>query len=142
MLYVLYSIPAKDLLGAAPTLDGLPPAPQNSGIVERAEWDTVPNSPWEWSRDVLNWTVPSNTGSDIVSRQVFMDDIGEVEVANIILASRANSVNGALLAGWLLRYQVVPNVDRKDPRTIAGVDALIAAGLIPANKRDTILGLA
>jgi len=140
VLYVLYSIPAKDLLGAAPTLDGLPPAPQNSGIVERAEWDTVPNSPWEWSRDVLNWVVPS-VNNDVVSRQVFMDDIGAVEVANIILASRADTLQGAMIAGWLLRYQVVPDVNRKDPRTVAGIDFLISAGLIPANKRDTVLGL-
>ena len=140
MLYVQYGIPARNLIASSATESDLVPT-QNSGVRALAEWDAVPDAPWVWSTADLNFITPTSQSFTRVSRQVFMDRIGEDEVAAIILASRADTVIGSKLAGWLLRYQVVPDIDLTDPRTIAGVDALIALGLVNANKRDAILAL-
>lgn len=125
------------LLGWATAVAQLPDPPANSIIRELPEWETAPPAPWVWSPDVLNWRVPSR--SPVISRQTFMDRIGDAAVVSIQMASWGTSREAAQLRAWLLRYQVVGEIDVSDVRTIAGVDALIAAGLIDANDREAIL---
>jgi hypothetical protein len=78
---------------------------------------------------------PLATATFKVSRQAFMDRIGDDAVAAILTLARTN----AQVEAWVLRYQIVSDVDLRDPRTIGGIDALIAAGLIPSNRRAGIL---
>jgi hypothetical protein len=74
-----------------------------------------------------------------ISRQTFMDRLGDACLVAVHLAAQGTTGQAAALRAWLLRFQVVSDIDVLDPRTIAGVDALIAAGLLDAARRDAVL---
>lgn len=75
----------------------------------------------------------------IISRQMFMDRLGDECVVGVEYMANGTSLDAAKLRAWLLRFHVVKDVDLSDPRTIAGVDAMIASGLLSPLRRDLVL---
>lgn len=137
MLFVQYAIPSRELLAVATDPKQLPKPPASSGMVTLPEWEAVPPAPYAWDVKRLNFVLPDVSPN--VSRQAFMDRLGDDTVVAMQMASWGDSMQAAQLRTWLLRYQVVESVDVTDLRTVAGVDALIAARLLPAERRDAVL---
>ena len=132
--YAVYNTSTGQLVSIGTTIDFIP-----ANLAYNTYNRTIDLSVERWNADLRDFEpIPPRTTTKI-SRQTFMDRIGDDSVVAIQFASFQNDIVGASLRAWLLRYQVVTEIDVADPRTIAGVDALIAAGLIPSNKRDEIL---
>lgn len=66
---------------------------------------------------------------------VFMARFTDAETTAIHTAAMGN----AALFGWLLQCAAATDVDLTDPRTKAGLDALVSAGLLTAEREAVIL---
>lgn len=78
---------------------------------------------------------------DTLSPQEFIDRLGDACVKAVLAAARGEGPVAEELAALVLRLQVVPVVRVTDPRTIAGVDALIQLGFLDPARRDAVLAL-
>lgn len=65
----------------------------------------------------------------------YLDRFTEAEQLAVVTATLAN----AQVKLWYDKMLAASYIDLADPRTIGGIDALIAAGLIDASRRDAIL---
>jgi hypothetical protein len=122
-------------------LDALPPdlAEDGSGATF---YEVKPTGTWDAAQRLfVSATVPR-----LISRQTFMDRLGDACTDGMQLASvtfptddMPTQVAKAKLRSMLLRFQIVTEIDLTDARTIAGVDALIAAGLLASARRADVL---
>lgn len=135
MWHVLYRLDTGALVAVARASAPVPP--DLGAVPYELEPDLTAN---QWD-PVARMLVPRAPSRGVISRQTFMDRLGQDAVVAVQAAAWEATPAGAALRAWLLRFQVVAEVDVLDPRTIAGVDALIAAGLVPANRRAAILAL-
>ena len=65
----------------------------------------------------------------------FMERLTRAERAAIRRAARADDA----LEDWLDLLRAAQAVDLDDPRTVAGVDAMVAAGLLAPRRREWLL---
>jgi hypothetical protein len=72
----------------------------------------------------------------------FLERFSQAERIAIRQAASGASADALELADWLDMLRVAKNVSAADPRTEAGMAALVAAGLLSAERRDEILGIA
>lgn len=75
----------------------------------------------------------------ILSKQEFMDRLGDDVVVALEFAAFQNDMTGATVRAVFRRFDAVAEIDVSDPRTIERVDMLIAAGFVDAANRDAIL---
>jgi hypothetical protein len=122
-------------------LDTLPPDLADDGSAATF-YETRPTGVWDAAQRLF----VAATAPRLISRQTFMDRLGDACVDGMQLASvtfptdaLAVQQSKARLRSLLLRFQVVTEIDLTDPRTIAGVDALITAGLLASTRRAEVL---
>lgn len=71
----------------------------------------------------------------ILSRLHFMNRFTDAEMAGIYTAAKS-SVQVEI---WLEKFRLASEINLDDPRTVAGVQALEAAGMIGAGRAEEIL---
>ena len=69
----------------------------------------------------------------------FMDRFTDAELEAIEAAAEPQSPTARQLRIWKARMAAARFVDLTNPRTVAGMDALVASGVITAARRDAIL---
>ena len=133
MYSILYDSETGAYIGKANDVGTLPPGV--SALPYESDPDMVGNVWDPTQRMLVPRTVPR-----IISRQTFIDRLGDDCLDAVQMASQGTTLGAAKLRNMLLRLHIVREVDLTDPRTIAGVDSLISNGLLPANKRAAVLG--
>lgn len=71
----------------------------------------------------------------------FLERFTQAERIAIRQAAAGVSSEALQLADWLDMLRAARTVVADDPRTVAGMAALVAAGLLTAGRRDEILGV-
>lgn len=78
---------------------------------------------------------PNPKFKTVFSSLEFLDRFTEAEQLTVVLAS----MNNAEVKLWWDKMLAASYVDINDPRTAAGIDALISAGLLETERRDEVL---
>jgi hypothetical protein len=71
----------------------------------------------------------------IITPLQFIELFTQAEQDAIAAAAQAN----AAVNLWLIKAMGAQEINKDDPRTIAGLDALVVAGLLTQERRDAIL---
>lgn len=139
MLYVLTDT-AGALIAWATTLEGLPPAPPASVIVQRAEWAAVPPE-HVWNPAVRNWVMPAPVPVDEMSNTEFRWRYTIVEQRAVRRAEweHADPNVRADLANARETLEQTPRVRLSDPRTQGGVQLHASLGLLTPQRALEIL---
>jgi hypothetical protein len=135
MWYVVYDTVTGAEVSQGPTIAAALPAGLSAVPYESRPVGLV----WDAAERML--VVPTPPAPSRISRQTFLDRIGPEAEVGAQIGAWSNTTQGAQLRALLLRLQVVADVDVADPRTVAGVDALIAAGILDADQRAAVLAL-
>lgn len=138
MPYAIYATASGRFRG---WLDALPPDLAEDGS-SATFYEVKPDGVWDAAQRLfVAATVPR-----LISRQTFMDRLGDactdgMQLASVTFPTDSLAVqqSKARLRSLLLRFQIVTEIDLTDARTIAGVDALIAAGLLASERRADVL---
>lgn len=139
--------PRGALLAWAPTVEGLPPAPTESVLLERPAWAAPPAEPYRYDPAVRDWVVPVPARAKL-SRLAFRWRFTLEEQLALRAAEREHpepSVRDtlAIMRESLSDVEDDSGVDVADPRTVGGatlsVDLLVAAGLLSPEARDARL---
>lgn len=104
--------------------------------------------PWEpcpenvvagWTSDLKGFSAPVAPPPlpkpTVMSPLAFLGRLTTAEYAAVCSAALSN----AGLLAWVLQATAAQSVDLADPRTKAGLDALVAAGLLTAEREAAIL---
>ena len=143
MPYVIYSAVSGRKAGIAETA----PADLAEDGLAATFYETLPDETanvWDpTQRMYVPKPAPTTT---VIARQTFMDRLGHdtvraVQKASVTFPTDNDAVQDmkADLRAWLLRFTIVGDIDVADSRTIGGVDALVAAGLLESERRDAVL---
>lgn len=145
MWHAIYRLDSGALVSVASDGNVADPLPDGLGSVPYESQPDLAVVVWD---DAARMFVPRPPAParQVISRQDFMDRIGQDTVALVEYASveragdpPAVGMQKAQLRAWLRRFDVITEVVLTDPRTVAGIDALIAGGLLPAERRDAVL---
>lgn len=98
-----------------------------------------------WSYDAVNGAFSAPPAESVtapaprtkLTKLEYMDRFTDAELAGIYAAAK-QSVQVEI---WLERFKLATEVDLSDPRTISGIQALEAAGLIAAGRSIEILAV-
>ena len=72
-----------------------------------------------------------------LSKQQFIDRFTDAEFLGVLAAAKTD----VAVEAWLFRFNNAENpLDTLDPRTIAGVQLMVAKGLVTQDRADEILG--
>jgi hypothetical protein len=95
-------------------------------------------SPQEEAAFLAEWALnPVPSPQVILTPLQFIDRFTEAEQLAITTAAMGN----AAVNLWLMKCMGATSIDPSDPRTVAGMNALVAAGLITPQRRDEILNV-
>jgi hypothetical protein len=133
MFYVIHEVETGAFVAVATDVSTLPASLAAVPYEARPDFTT---HRWDAAQRLM---VPRT--ASVISRQTFMDRLGDAAVAAVCAATKGTDATAAALMAWVLRFLVVQDIDVADSRTIAGVDALIAAGMLPVDRRDIVLAL-
>jgi hypothetical protein len=132
------------LIAWAPTLEGLPPPPPESVVVERPAWDVPPAEPYRYDPTRLDWVVPAPV-VPALSRLAFRWRFAAEEQIALKRAEleHPDATVRATLAILRESLAEADEVRVDDPRTVQGagflVDVLVGAGVLDAAARDARL---
>lgn len=73
----------------------------------------------------------------IISKVDYMNRYTDAELAGIFTISKTNIA----VEVWLKKFDAARDIDLNDPRTIAGVQAIEASGLLAAGRAAEILAI-
>lgn len=87
---------------------------------------------WFWNTATLQ-LVQKTSGA--ITRLEYMNRFTDAELATIYTVAKSN----VQVEVWLEKFKAATSIDLTDPRTIAGVQALEAVGIIGAGRAAEIL---
>lgn len=127
----LYQIVWEDMSISFAELDGTPTAP-----VGGYEVVSLGDAPPAWAAPDTTSAAGALPPSDIITKLEYLNRFSDVELEALYTAAKAD----VKLEIWLERFRLAEFIDLRDQRTVAGVQALEAAGIIGAGRAAQILG--
>lgn len=88
-----------------------------------------------WTGQAWEWPNGQPIGPTVIAPLAFRDRFDQAERVAIRQAEKQDDN----LADWMDLVRTAQAIDLEDQRTIAGMQALVDAGLITASRRDEIL---
>jgi hypothetical protein len=105
--------------------------------VKSVDGEVVPLTDAELAQWLADTAAPPQPIPIVVTALRFLEAFSAAERTAIRAAARAPG--GEALDDWLDMLRAAQVVDLRDPRTAAGLAALVGAGLLTAARRDDIL---
>lgn len=113
-------------------IDPPPPAEWPAGMRPNFTGHAWIYQPWP----ALEWPSPQAAPvARILTRLEFLDRFTDTELAGILAAGAQSTA----IQVWIKKLELAGEVDLDSPRTVAGVQALEAAGLVAAGRAAQIL---